>query len=170
MAREAARGRTGKRHTDAPAMMPMTRDRAKNALAGLGSLLAVILTGGCGVVWNAPEDHARDFIQTLVMSPAETPRLRELANIAADRNPEDLLDGLSARVAVDFLRAKEAQGMALDFVRGEVRQEGAARQVVGVRVRYAPDGSGASGELRFQIHMEMDDQRRWRIARVTGGN
>ena len=141
-----------------------------NRVAWVGSLLVIILAAGCDVAWNAPEGHARDFIQTLVTAPAETEQLHELANIPADRNPEDLLDGLSARVAVDFLRARQAQGAALDFGRGEVQRTDATRQVVGVRVTYAPNGSGANSEVRFQVYMEKDDQGRWRIARVTGGN
>lgn len=143
---------------------------AKDAIAWVGSLLMIILAAGCDAVWNAPEGQARDFIQTLVTMPAETQQLHELANIPADRNPEDLLDGLSTRVAVDFLRAKQAQGVTLDFGRGEVQRTDATRQVVGVRVTYAPAGSGANREVRFQVYMEKDDQGRWRIARITGGN
>ena len=142
----------------------------KDAITWWGGLLVVILLAACDVVWNAPEGHARDFIQTLVTTPAEAQQLHELANIPADRNPEDLLDGLSTRVAVDFLRAKQAQGVTLDFGRGEVQRVGATRQVVSVRVTYAPAGSGANSEIRFQVYMEKNDQGRWRIARVTGGN
>lgn len=141
-----------------------------NKITSWGGLLVVILLAACDVVWNAPEGHARDFIQTLVTTPAETEHLHELANIPADRNPEDLLDGLSTRVAVDFLRAKQAQGVTLDFGRGEVQRTDATRLVVGVRATYAPAGGGANSEVRFQVHMEKDDQGRWRIARVTGGN
>ena len=143
---------------------------AKDAIAWVASLLVIILAAGCDVVWNAPEGRARDFIQILVTTPAETEHLHELANIPADRNPEDLLDGLSTRVAVDFLRAKQAQGVTLDFGRGEVQRTDATRLVVGVHATYAPAGSGANSEVRFQVHMEKDDQGRWRIARVTGGN
>ena len=156
-------------HTDMPVTEPRTHDGAKDIIAWVGGLL-LILALGCDAVRNAPEGQARDFIQTLVMSPAETQRLRELANIATDRDPEDLLDGLSTRVAVDFLRAKEAQGAALDFGRGEVQRVDAIRQVIGVRVSYAPAESGASSEIRFQVYLEKDDQGHWRIARVTGGN
>lgn len=143
---------------------------AKDAILWWGGLLVVISLAACDVVWNAPEGQARDFIQTLVTAPAETARLHELAAIPADRNPEDLLDGLSTRVAVDFLRAKQAQGVALDFSRGQVQRVDATRQVVGVRVTYAPAGGGANGEIGFQVDVEKDEQGRWRIARVTGGN
>jgi hypothetical protein len=143
---------------------------ARNAITRCGGLLAVILLAACDVVWNAPEGQARDFIQTLVTTPADNQQLHELANIPADRNPEDLLDGLSTRVAVDYLRARQAQGASLDFGRGEVQRTDASRLVVGVRVTYAPPGSATNSEVRFQVHMEKDDQGRWRIARVTGGD
>ncbi len=130
----------------------------------------VSLFAACDVVWNVPEGQARDFIQALVTTPTETAQLHELANIPADRNPEDLLDGLATRVAVDFLRAKQAQGVTLDFGRGAVQREEANRKVIGIRVTYAPGGGGANNEVRFQVYMEKDNQDRWRIARVTGGN
>lgn len=145
-------------------------DGAKAAVAWCGGLLVVIWLAGCDVVWNAPEGQARDFIQTLVTTPAEAEQLHELANLPADRNPDDVLDGLSTRVAVDFLRAKQAQGVTLEFRRGEVQRTEATRLVVGVRVTYAPAGNGANSEVRFRVLMEKDDQGRWRIARVTGGN
>jgi len=141
-----------------------------NGIAWVGAALVVILLAACNAVWNAPEGHARDFIETLVITPAATQKLQEFANIPPDRNPEDLLDGLSARVAVDFLRAKEAQGVSLDFSRGPVQRLDAARRVVDVRVAYAPAESGAHNQIRFQVHMEKDDQGRWRIARITGSD
>ena len=141
-----------------------------NGIAGTGAALVVLLLAACNAVWNAPEGHASDFIQTLVTTPAATQELREFANIAPDRNPEDLLDGLSARVAVDFLRAKEAQGASLDFSRGQVQRLDAARRVVEVHVGYAPAEGGERNQIQFQVLMEKDDQGRWRIDRITGGD
>jgi len=60
--------------------------------------------------------------------------------------------------------------VSLDFSRGQVQRLNAARRVVDVRATYAPGDRGAHNQIQFQVHMEKDDQGRWRIARITGGD
>jgi hypothetical protein len=130
----------------------------------------MFVLAGCEPFRNAPESRALDFTEALVTMPADMQKLRDIANLAPDRNPEDLLDGLSARVAVDFLRAKQAQGVALKFALGEARQINASRRAVSVRVSYLQPGTPANSEVRMQIQIEKDAQGRWCITRVTGDN
>jgi len=125
---------------------------------------------GCEPFWNAPEGRALDFAEALVTTPADMQKLRDIANLAPERNPEDLLDGLSVRVALDFLRAKQAQGVALKFALGEARHIDALRRAVSVRVSYLQPGTPANSEVRMQVQIEKDGQGRWRITRVTGDN
>ena len=125
---------------------------------------------GCELFWNTPEGRALDFAEALVTTPAEIQKLRDIANLAPARNPEDLLDGLSARVTLDFLRAKQAQGVALKFALGETRQINASRRAVSVRVSYLQPETPANSEVRLQVQIEKDDQGRWCITRVTGDN
>lgn len=132
--------------------------------------LALCGVAGCEPFWIAPEVRAQDFIETLVAQPVDAQKLRNLARAAPDRNPEDLLDDLSARVAVDFLRAKQAQGVVLDFARNDARRINTARRMVTVRVTYPQPGAPANGEVRFHVQVEKDDHGQWRIARVTGDN
>jgi ketosteroid isomerase-like protein len=73
-------------------------------------------------------------------------------------------------VTLDFLRAKQAQGVALKFALGETRQINASRRAVSVRVNYPQPGTPANSEVRLQVQIEKDDQGRWRITRVTGDN
>jgi hypothetical protein len=134
-----------------------------------GTLFMVVLAG-CEPFWNVPERRALDFAEALVTMPADMQKLRDIANLAPDRNPEELLNGLSARVAVDFLRAKQAQGVALKFALGEARQINASRREVSVRVSWLQPGTPANSEVRMQIQIEKDAQGRWRITRVTGDN
>ena len=134
---------------------------------------ALVLGGlaGCEPLWIAPEGRAQVFIETLVTTkPVDVQKLHDLARAAPEQNPEELVDGLSARVAVDFLRAKQAQGVALDFTRSEVRQINTTRRMVTVRVTYQPSGAPVDSEVRFQVQFEKDNQGLWRIARVTGDN
>lgn len=142
------------------------RNSGKKAWVG-GALL--LFLGACEPFWNAPEGRAQDFIETLVTAPADVPKQRDIANVASDRNPEDLLD-LSARVSLDYLRAKQSHGVLLKFVQSDVRRLDAARRVVGIRATYLEPGTPMNGEVRFQVHAEKTDQGRWRIARVTGDN
>ncbi len=125
---------------------------------------------GCEPFWSAPEGRALDFAEALVTTPAEIQKLRDIANLAPARNPEDLLDGLSIRVTLDFLRAKQAQGVALKFALGEARQINASRRAVSVRVSYLQPETPANSEVRMQVQIEKDDQGRWCITRVTGDN
>jgi hypothetical protein len=132
-----------------------------------GALLLLGLAG-CESIWNAPEGRALDFAETLVTMPADMQKLRDIANLAPERNPEDLLDGLSVRVALDFLRAKQTQGVALKFALGETRQINVSRRVVSIRVSYLQPGTPANSEVHLQVRIEKDDQGRWCITRVTG--
>jgi hypothetical protein len=134
-----------------------------------GALLLLGLAG-CEPFWNAPEGRALDFAEALVTTPAEIQKLRDIANLAPTRNPEDLLDGLSVRVTLDFLRAKLAQGVALKYALGEARQINASRRVVSVRVSYLQPETPANSEVRLQVQIEKDAQGRWCITRVTGDN
>lgn len=124
----------------------------------------------CDPIWSTPEGRARDFIETLVTLPAETQELRDIANVPDGQNPEDLIDDLSARVGLDFLRARYAQGVSLKFVQGETRRVDDARRTVMIHVTYLQPGTPMTGEVRFLIRIEKDDQGRWRIARVAGDN
>jgi hypothetical protein len=135
----------------------------------LGTL---VLSGlaGCEPFRIAPEGRAQDFIETLVTRPVDIQRLRDLAYAAPERNPEDLLDGLSARVAVEFLRAKSTQGVVMNFARSDARQINATRRMVTVRVSYQPPGAPVDSEVRFQVQIEKNSQDVWYIARVSGDN
>lgn len=131
-------------------------------------LLSVL--AACEPYWNTPESRARDFIEALVVSPTETQTLRDIANLAAEQNPEALIDDLSARVGLDFLRARQAQDVTLKFVQGEARRADDAHRAVMITVTYLQPGTPVTGEVRFLVRIEKDDQARWRIARVTGDN
>lgn len=133
---------------------------------------ALLLAGlaACEPFWSAPETRAREFIEALVTDPGDIPQLRDIANISPDRNPSDLLAGLSARVARDFLQAVQAQGITLNFAQSEVKRISTGQRAVTVRVTYLPTGAPASSEVRFQVYVEKNDHGNWRIARVTGDN
>ena len=103
-------------------------------------------------------------------APTDTEKLREIANIGPDQNPENLVGDLSARVALDFLRAKQAQGASLKFVPAEDRRMDAKRHAVMILVTYLQPGTRTNDEVRFQVLVEKDNQDHWRIAHVTGGN
>jgi hypothetical protein len=138
--------------------------------AWIAGALFMFVFPGCEPFWNAPESRALDFAEALVTMPADMQKLRDIANLAPDRNPEDLLDGLSARVALDFLRAKQTHGVALKFALGETRHVDVLRRAVSVRVSWLQPGTPANSEVRMQIQIEKDAQGRWCITRVTGDN
>ncbi len=142
---------------------------SRKAAWSAGALLLAGLAA-CEPFWNPPEARAQEFIEALVTTPGDMQPLRDIANISPDRNPSDLLDGVSARVARDFLQAVQAQGVTLKFAQSEVKRISVRQRVVTVRVTYLPPGAPVNSEVRFQVYVEKNDQGDWRIARVTGDN
>jgi hypothetical protein len=134
----------------------------------IGWLLSGLVA--CNSFWGPPEGRAQDFIDTLVTAPTDAQKLRDIANLASGRDPEDLIDGLSTRVALDFLRAQRDQGAMLKFAQGEARRIDDRRRDVTIRVSYRQPGAKTNLAVRFQVRLEKDAQGQWRIARVTGGN
>lgn len=144
-----------------------TNGRKTTWVAGIWLALIV---AACEPFWSTPETRARDFIEALVTAPAETRPLRDIANLPPEQDPAALIDDLSARVGLDFLRARQAQGVSLKFVSGETRRAGDAQRTVVIHVTYLEPGTPVAGEVRFLVRSEKDDRGRWRIARVTGDN
>lgn len=136
-------------------------------VAGLWLVLGLT---ACNPFRSTPESRARDFIEALVTSPAEIQPLRDIANLPPEQNPDALIGDLSARVGLDFLRARHARGVTLKFVPGEARPQDEAHRTVVIHVSYLQPGTPVAGEVRFLVGLEKVDQTRWRIARVTGDN
>ena len=132
-------------------------------------VLLLCLTA-CEPLWSGPDDRAQDFLETLVTAPTDLQKLRDLALLAPERNPEDLLGDLSARVALDFLRAKHAQGVALKFSHDEARGLDATRDSVTIRVAYLAPGTSVSHEVKMHVQLEKNAEGQWRIVRLTGAN
>lgn len=120
--------------------------------------------------FSEPQDRAREFVESLVTAPGESDKLREIARLAPERQPEDLLEGLSAKVTVDFLRARRMQDMALNFAVKDTQKPDDNRRLVTVRVGYADAGKAAEKELLFQVSVERNETGDWRITRVTSGH
>lgn len=146
-----------------------------SALAGWartgGMLLVLCVVVGCSRFgFSEPQDRAREFVETLVTAPGASDKLREIARLAPERQPEDLLEGLSARVTVDFLRARRMQDMALNFVVKDTQKPDDNRRLVTVRVGYADAGKVAEKELLFQVGVERNEEGDWRITRVIASH
>lgn len=139
----------------------------------LERVAALCLSGmlaACEPFWSTPETQARDFVETLVTAPADSSRLRDIAKLPAGRHPEELIEGLAARVGLDFLRAQQAQGVTLKFFQGETRQPAASQRFIDVHVSYLQPGTTRKGEVRFEVKAEKDPQGNWRLTGVTGEN
>lgn len=136
-----------------------------------GVLLTLCVVVGCSRFgFSEPQDRAREFVETLVTAPGELDKLREIARLAPERQPEDLLEGLSARVTLDFLRARRSQDMALNFAVKDMQKPDNARRLVTIRVGYADTGKVAEKELLLQVSVERSGQDDWHITRVTAGH
>jgi len=136
----------------------------------VGGMWLLSALTACEPLWNSPESRARDFIEALVMAPAQTQSLRDIGNLPPEQDPNATIDNLSARVGLDFLRARLSQGVTLKFVQGEIRRVDDMHHAVMIHVSYLQPGTLETGEVRFLVRIEKDDQGRWHIARVTGDN
>jgi len=136
-----------------------------------GMLLALCVVVGCSRFgFSEPQDRAREFVETLVTAPGASDKLREIARLAPERQPEDLLEGLSAKVTVDFLRARHTQDMALNFAVKDTQKPDNNRRLVTVRVGYADAGKVAEKEWLFHVSVERNETGDWRITRVISGH
>jgi len=136
-----------------------------------GVLLTLCVVAGCSRFgFSEPQNRAREFVETLVTAPGDSDKLREIARLTPERQPEDLLEGLSARVTVDFLRARRTQDMALNFAVKDTQKPDDNRRFVTVRVGYAEAGKMAEKELLLQVSVERNGQGDWHITRVTAGH
>lgn len=130
-------------------------------------LVAALAACGPG---GAPEYRARDFIEALVREPENTQKLQTLARPPAGQAPQKLVQGVSAGVALDFLRARRAQGADLMFTLGEVQRPDRQRRIVAVAVSHSEPTeipgarTAARREIVFKVKIEGNEQ--WRITRV----
>ncbi|HEY5682289.1 MAG TPA: hypothetical protein VIR61_01265 [Sulfuricaulis sp.] len=136
----------------------------------IAGLWLVSILAACEPSWTVQETHARDFIEALVISPSEMEQLRDISNLSSERHPEELLDDLSARVGLDYLRTMQVQGESLKFVLGESRRLGETQRTVKVHVTYLQPGATSMGEVRFLVRIDVSGLNRWHIVRVTGDN
>jgi len=132
----------------------------------IGSILGLfaLLSPACGWMASTPEVRAQEYVEALVLDPQNTEALRSIANNPTA--PETLVQGLDARVALDYLCARRKQGVPLYFVHSDVRRLGPKRREVVVLA--SQDYAGVSGkEVGFQINLEKDEALNWRITRVS---
>jgi hypothetical protein len=145
-------------------------ETGKRKTTWVAGIWLVSALAACDPFWSTPESRARDFIEALVETPAETQPLRDIANLSPEKNPEALINDISARIGLDYLRVLYNQKASLKFAQGESRRANDALRMVTINVTYLQPGTPVTGEVRFLVRIEKDDQGRWRIARITGDN
>jgi len=130
------------------------------------SVICLLLLSGCSFFSNAPESRATQFIETLVVDPGNSQRLRGLADITADQDPRSLVHGLSTQVALDYLRTRNHQGEKQDFSIEAVRLQGSSRRVVTVLVDRAGRELDRSEAVRFHVVLKDVASRGWLVTAV----
>lgn len=135
-----------------------------------GCILAVYLSfaglTACDWFRGTPEKRATDFIETLVVDPANDVRLRELSNAGMEYKPAELIDGMAARVALEYLRAKRKQGVDLKFKFEPVHRAEKRRLLVPVVARGGGVEELKERPVRINVEFDKDRNTGWRITRV----
>lgn len=134
----------------------MTRPAPLLALPLLAALAA------CQLFQDEAETRALGFIETLVVDPANDARLRELANGGAD--PRQLIGDLPVKLGLEFLRARRAQGAAVEFVAARIERPDNRHRTVQVLARADGAGTRAGDELAFEVALQRNDG--WHILHV----
>jgi len=129
-----------------------------------------VLLAACEPLWRVPEKQAQDLIETWVKNPADVERLRSLADLAPNENPDRLLADLAARVGLEFLQAQQDRGASLSFVATDPRRVSDSAVMVLVHVAFRAPDTTVSSDVRFQVYLEQLKDDRWRITRVVGDN
>jgi len=141
---------------------------ARSKFFTLALLAALAGAAGCELFRDSAESRARLFMETLVQEPDNRTRLGELAG-PADGDPESVLDGLSTRLAIGYLRARHRQGMQLDFAVATAQRTDPDRRTV--RVAVAAPAAGLrherDGRIRFETILERSEPHGWRVTRVS---
>lgn len=137
------------------------------ALAGCLSIALGCLVA-CSHSSSVAESRARTFVRALIVEPQNQERLREVSLLGPQQAPEDLVDGVLARVAVDYLRAKQGQGTSLAFSAEGMRDLNEHSKIVTVMVA-AGERQAMQTKTRVQVQMEDTPDRGWLVKGVQGG-
>jgi hypothetical protein len=133
------------------------------------ALLVALVAAGCDTFRDSPESRAQLFLEILVREPGELARLNELVNPVGGGGPESVLDGLTAQLAVGYLRARHRQGMDLDFALTAMQRSDPNHRRVRVAVG-TPAGRTRlehDNRIRFEVALELSEQQGWRVTRVS---
>lgn len=128
------------------------------------AVAAFVLLAGCDAtrVPTSPEARAREFLDVSIRDPQNSERLARLVG-DPDYSTRIGLDSAPVQVAIDYLRARHAHGVALEFKSGRALalDNGAQRVPVAVQTTAEPRAT-----TDFAVELEPAGGG-WRIRRVT---
>ena len=139
-------------------------------LIGFGALVVVVGVSITMVLFprglRGPETVAQNFFYALLQAPDDAARLRAAAHLDESDDPQTLVEGLSTRIALDFLRTRVVQGAAYNVDVADSRRSAAERYYVVLRV-VERAGDDASLTRRFAVTLQKAENGDWRIATLT---
>ncbi len=158
---------TRHRHTATRTEAKVRHRRGALAVLALMAVSAIATLVYCLPRLETPERLARDYLKRLVTEPSAIAEDEALARSTGGAPPEALLERLAARVAVESLRARHAQGAQLHFRIAEVREVGADRRRVFVDVEVRGGADRVSPTERFVVVLTRDERGDWRLRGIT---
>lgn len=134
----------------------------------LGVLIAAALVVVASIYFprglRGPETVAEEFVAALMHAPQDLAALRAAGHLEPERDPLALIDDASTRIALDYLHARERQGVAHALEIAERRQPG-ARDYVAVLAVHERDDALAPGH-RFAVSLQQAEDGEWRVRAV----
>jgi hypothetical protein len=130
---------------------------------GAALLSALVVTAIFVSPWalRGPDRMASEFLDALIQAPADASRLRLAAHLDDPENPQALLQGLSTNVTLNFLQARQAQGISQDIRVLERRNAGPDYTVT---LRVSESSSATVVPRDFIVQLQKAGNGEWRIA------
>lgn len=135
----------------------------------LGVLVLVALVAAAIVYFprglRGPESVAREYLDALARAPQDLPALRTAGHLADNDDPLAPIEGLSTRVALEFLYARTRLGAAPRISVVESRRPAPLRYAVVLEVSDPDDR--AAPPRRFAVNLQQNDDGDWRVGALS---
>jgi hypothetical protein len=145
--------------------------KQKRRLRWLGALTLTALIAAAVFFFprglRGPESVASAYLEVLMQAPDDFVRLRSAAHLLESDDPLAGINDLPTRIALEFLHARERQGVGHDLRIVERRRPAAQRYAVTLEVTERSSSSEPAPARRFAIAMQQRDDGDWRVAAIS---
>jgi hypothetical protein len=135
----------------------------------LGVLVLTALIAAAVILFprglRGPETVAIEFLEALLQTPDDPERLRAAAHLADGDDPQRLLGELTTRITLEFLHARERQGMQHRIGVSERHRPTPQSYAMVLKVTEQDDNEQLHTR-RFHVGLQQAENGDWRVSAV----